>query len=143
MNLSIIIPTTHNIITYKNINSVTNDLTPECPECLECPEWGSVIYDFMNKNDILKENIEKGYQLEIDMKLVIEGRLFSQNFEKYFEKIRDSIVLGLKIVSSRDEERKEEYKDEYKILIMKHTQMLYRLKKLCQDYFESKKIWWN
>lgn len=140
MNLSIIIPTSANIIKKERCEYLENYINDD----YDCPEWSLVIYEFIDNNDIkniLEENIEKCKQLEIDMKLVIEARLFSSNFEKYFEKIRNSIIVGLKLFSSRRE--KDKYTYEEILLLRKHEYMITRLKNLCQEYSESKKIWWN
>lgn len=140
MNLSIIIPTSANIIKKERCEYLENYINDD----YDCPEWSLVIYEFIDNNDIkniLEENIEKCKQLEIDMKLVIEARLFSSNFEKYFEKIRNSIIVGLKLFSSRRE--KDKYTYEEILLLRKHEYMITTLKNLCQEYSESKKIWWN
>lgn len=110
----------------------------------ECPEWGSVIYDFIDRKDIkviLEENIEKGKQLEIDIKLVIEGRLFSSNFERYFEKIKASIILGLELFSSRSIDKKYDYGEIQ--LLNEYSNMFFRLNILCESYSEEKKLWWD
>lgn len=153
MNLSLILPNHINTIDYSYKKQYRKDyiqdyVCMECMECMEmdckdcencenCLEWSLVCYDFMDNKDILEENIEKGEQLEKDMRLVIEGRLFSSNFEKYFEKIRNSIIIGLKKI------KKDKYNLEEIFLLNKHAYMFDRLNKLCQTYSESKKIWWN
>ena len=147
MNLSIILPNHTNTIHYSYKKQYRKDYIQDyvCVECMEmdykdcenCLEWSLVCYDFMNNKDILEENIEKGEQLEKDMKLVIEGRLFSSNFENYFEKIRNSIIIGLKKI------KKDKYNLDEIFLLNKHAYMFDRLNKLCQTYSESKKIWWN
>jgi len=141
MNLSIIIPTSTNIVNNKKRYEY---YSYDIYDIDDCPEWSLVMYELMDNNDIkniLEENIEKGKQLLIDMKLVIEGRLFSSNFENHFKKIKNSIIDGLKLFSSR--RHKDTYSYEETLLLRKHTFMFLRLKQLCEQYSESKKIWWN
>lgn len=144
MNLSIIIPTSNNMIKTKKKRYDEYSEYSENYIDKDCLEWSLVMYEFIHNNDIkniLEENIEKGQQLEIDMKYIIEGRLFSSNFERHFEKIKNSIINGLKLFGSRRE--KSKYTFEEILLLRKHEYMIIRLKELCKNYYESKKLWWN
>lgn len=140
MNLSIIIPSQDIMVNTKRYSKLKYyEYYIE-----ECPEWSLVIYDFVDRKDIkviLEENIKKGKQLEIDIKLVIEGRLFSSNFERHFENIKQSIILGLKLFDSRIRDKKYYYREIQ--LLNEYSKMLFRLNTLCQYYSEEKKLWWN
>ncbi len=134
-NITITIPTES--LMYYKIPKYRLITSPQLPEC---PEWASVLFDELSREELLKfiYDTQKDLEAYIDESIIF--RDFSKEFEKYYHTIKKTVLIAIKIYNSKDLPYKSVKESMLLTKIKKSSDELIKLRKL-YDY--NKSIWCN
>lgn len=106
----------------------------------ECPEWASVLFDDLTIEEILKFIYDTQKDLEAYIDSCINIRDFSKEFEKYYDSIKKTILIAIKIYRSKELPYKSIKESMLLTKIRNSSDELIKLRKI-YDY--NKRIWYN